>query len=226
MQASQTPDFIRCQMAAAHSIVAITGAGISAASGLPTLATPVASRPLKDLFKLDNAQRHVKEYQKFYDEMMNQWSKAKPNEAHFILAEKKVRIITQNVDGLHHRAGSRSKEVIELHGALRRVRCVLCHYKAVWQMNREFCTVCGGALFPDIVLEGEPVRFFSRALNWITVADLILILGTTLGMYPVNLFPLIALQTKAPVIVINRDAERLLPGYFAKEATSVIPGPM
>ncbi len=202
----------------AERIVALTGAGISVASGLPTLRTRMGERSLRDLFRLDLAERHVAEYRHFYAGMMRSWSKARPNAAHEVLAKSGALIITQNVDGLHQRAGSR--DVIELHGALHRIRCTGC--RSLYPLNacasrQAFCAACGGLLWPDLVLEGQAVHGLLQAQNWISTADVLLVVGTTLTMDPVRRLPLAAEGSGTRVLVVNRDAERSLPQLLCPE---------
>lgn len=205
--------------------VAITGAGISAASGLPTLQGEEGGRPLREWFRGEEAKRHVVEYAAAYQRMVSGWLRAKPNAAHRALARKCVRIITQNIDGLHQKAGSHS--VIELHGSLRRWRCLDCRRTeaALHRLDRrslicgmerlDVCGWCKGRLIPDLVLEGEPVRNLARAVNWVSTADALLIVGTTLTRDPVGRFPAIARALDVPVFTVNKDAERRLPQLLA-----------
>ena len=195
-----------------REIVAVTGAGISVASGLPTLEAAMRGRPLREMFRSDMAQRHVREYQQFYEKMTREWRNAKPNAAHRALADRRVRVVTQNVDGLHQRAGSR--DVIELHGALHRVRCSGCRTPLPVRSPaaaKPRCASCGGLLWPDLVWEGEPVHGWLQAQNWVSAADLLLVVGTRLAMAPVRQLPAVARQAGAPVLLVNREAESLLP---------------
>lgn len=208
---------LRCRAIckAARHLVAITGAGLSVASGLPTVEAQWSGRPLRELFRAGDAQRHVTEFQTLYRKLMTAWQSVQPSIGHMILAERGARIITQNIDGLHQRAGSR--EVIELHGSLMRLRCRSC--KTVTTAGgREGqsaqCRACGGQVWPDVVMEGEAVRSLSLAINWIATADALLVVGTSLEMDPVNRFPLMALRADIPVIVVNEDAEFRLGEYI------------
>jgi NAD-dependent deacetylase len=145
---------------------------------------------------------------------------AHPNSAHRSLSEASIRVITQNIDGLHQKAGS--KEVIELHGTLHRIRCIsCCNMMPVFKMSRVIseCEICGGLLWPDIVLEGENVRSLAMAINWISTTELLLIIGTKLEMAPINQLPLIAKRRGIPVLVINRDAESIIPLLVDKTTT-------
>lgn len=209
---------------ATGSVVAITGAGISAASGLPTIAASFSGRPLKELFNRDKACRHVKEYSELYEEMMRLWLHAQPNAAHIALAQRGIRVITQNVDGLHRKAGT--VEVIELHGTLALQRCLSCGrrgaslHTATGRGDRVAPGVCGAChseLMPDLVLEGEPVRHLALAINWISTASILIIAGTSLQMHPVNQLPLVALRADKPVITVNASAEKELPKLLARQ---------
>jgi len=205
--------------------VAITGAGISAASGLPTLQGEEGGRSLREWFRGEEAKRHVMEFAAAYQRMVSGWLCAKPNPAHDALARKGVRIITQNIAGLHQKAGSRS--VIELHGSLRRWRCLACRRTEV-SMKRmpgrgtlaasalgDVCGWCNGRLIPDLVLEGEPVRNVARAVNWVSTADVLLIVGTTLTREPIGRLPAIAQALGVPVVTVNDDAQTRLPKLLA-----------
>ncbi len=205
-------DAARERCAQARRIVALTGAGISVASGLPTLHARMGGRSLQELFRLDLARRHVAEYRRFYATMMRSWTSARPNAAHIALALRGVSVITQNVDGLHQRAGSR--EVIELHGALHRVRCTGC--RSLFALTRKTlhepcCEACGGLLWPDLVLEGETVHGLLQAQNLVSTADVLLVVGTRLTMEPARRLPLVARQSGIPVLTVNDDAKWAVP---------------
>jgi len=213
--------------------VVITGAGISVASGLPTIASGFRGKSIKDLFKWDNARRHVREYQQLYEAMITDWQQAQPSAAHRAIAERQMRVITQNVDGLHKRAGS--KHVIELHGSLFRRRCFTCkrsgeptypfESKNASKNSRRhewLCNWCHSELIPDLVLEGEPVRHFALALNWLTTSDLLLIVGTALEMQPINAFPLTAIRSQIPVVTVNRAADERIPALLGSQPLRLI----
>lgn len=204
-------------IASAKSLVALTGAGVSAESGIPTfrgrdglwrrykpeeLATPEA-------FERDP--RLVWEWYKWRMEIV---FKARPNPAHEALAELERLgvlkcIITQNVDGLHQRAGS--KCVIELHGSLWRVRCTTCGYKSrVEEPPREIlprCPVCGGLLRPDVVWFGEllPKAAIEHAFRLAMECDVMLVVGTSGVVLPAGLLPVAAKQHGARIVEVNAD---------------------
>ncbi len=197
-------------------IVAITGAGISTASGLPTLSAQFHHRPLHELFQMSQAMHHRDEYHRLYRALMAQWLTVKPNAAHHALARYDVRIITQNIDGLHESAGS--QQVLSLHGSLTIATCLSCHTKI--HINTPpisptlRCGICGDVMWPDLVLEGQNVRHFAQAVNWVSTCDILLIIGTRLKMYPVNQLPFVAKATDAMIYSVEENAEKTLPALL------------
>lgn len=203
--------------------VALTGAGISVASGLPTVKRKWRGVPLKDMLTAETFHSDPARFYDCYREMLLNWRVARPNAAHVALAEAGVRVITQNIDGLHQEAGSR--EVLEVHGNLRELICLGCAmlYPAhVAETNPlPKCPRCVSLLKPNIVLVGEEVRHIATAFDWVGQADLLIVVGTKLEMAPVNELPQIAEQNGAQVITCNEKAEDVLPQLFdiAKNAT-------
>ncbi len=199
--------------------IAFTGAGISAESGVPTfrgrgglwekfdplkLATPEA-------FKEDP--RRVWEWYKWRMEVI---AKAKPNPAHIVLARLEEKgivktIITQNVDGLHQRAGS--KNVIELHGNIWRAKCTKCNYKTrLREPPREIppkCPECNSLLRPDVVWFGEPLprKAWEEALNEASKADLIIVVGTSGVVQPAAMIPVIVKYHGGKIVDINIEED-------------------
>jgi NAD-dependent deacetylase len=139
---------------------------------------------------------------------------AKPNPAHIALAKleqdsKLKAVITQNIDGLHQMAGSRN--VIELHGSVHRNYCQKCHslYDAAFMLEQggvPACQSCGGGIKPDVVLYEESLdsQKLQAAEKYISQADLLIIGGTSLGVYPAA--GLINYYTGKRLVLINRDA--------------------
>ncbi len=204
-------------------IVVLTGAGISAESGVPTfrgkeglwkkydpreLATPEAFR------------RDPKTVWEWYNWRREIIAKAEPSEAHRLLAELERRrdlwVITQNVDGLHQRAGS--ERVIELHGNIWKVRCISCgarYYDRTVPL-REIpprCRECGGLLRPDVVWFGEtlPKDALERAYQLSSEADIFLVIGTSAQVYPAAELPLVAKGRGARLIEINPEETPITP---------------
>lgn len=181
-----------------NNIVFFGGAGVSTESGIPDFRSVDGlynqryqyppEKILSHSFFLD----HTKEFYRFYKEKMICLD-AKPNITHKILArleqESKLKaIITQNIDGLHQMGGS--KEVIELHGSIYRNYCTSCHksYSVYDILNAEDiprCT-CGGIIKPDVVLyeEGLDEGVLEAAIEYISNADVLIIGGTSLSVYP------------------------------------------
>jgi NAD-dependent deacetylase len=203
-------------------VVAFTGAGISAESGIPTY------RDCDDALwrQYDPAQfaeinafmRDSSLYWRFFQDVRYAAiSAARPNPGHRALAilEQEGRlkaIITQNIDGLHQEAGSR--EVIELHGNTRRIRCLACGaafaMDAVFeQLKRELpppCRSCGGMLKPEVVFFGEalPERALARAADLVGRCDLLIAVGSSLVVYPAAALPVEAKRRGAALIIVNK----------------------
>jgi len=179
-----------------HRVAILTGAGISAESGVPTLRRPGGLwrnyRP-EDLATPEAFRRDPSLIWSWYEWRRDLIRKAQPNAAHEAIARLEharsvvSTVITQNVDGLHIRAGSTS--VIELHGNLFRVRCLA--DGKVRSAPDPFPTLlprceCGALLRPDVVWFGEPLskELLDRAIQAIEVADILLIVGTSGVVYP------------------------------------------
>lgn len=205
-------------------LVILTGAGISAESGVPTfrgegglwedhraedLATPLA-------FRQDPAL-----VWRFYNWRRATVSTCAPNAAHHILVEieqkmKSYTLITQNVDGLHRIAGS--QKVIELHGSLWRMRCTLCH--AVWEDYNvhppEFlphCQDCGTLARPDVIWYGESLNKSAVEISMeaASAARLMLVIGTSAIVHPAATIPMIARSVGAQLVEINPENTPLTP---------------
>jgi len=205
-------------------IVVLTGAGISAESGIPTfrgkdglwrsynpseLATPEA-------FKRDP--KLVWEWYNWRREII---AKAEPNEGHKILVELENKfpnfwLITQNVDGLHQRAGS--KKVIELHGNIWRVRCTSCKkeyydYQVPLPEIPPRCVYCGGLLRPAVVWFGEPLPTdaLEKAYELSMSADIFIVVGTSGVVYPAAELPIVAKRSGAKLVEINPEETPITP---------------
>ena len=189
---------------AAKKVVFFGGAGVSTASGIPDfrsedgLYSQHFKYPPETMLGHQFFCEHTAEFYKFYRERMIALG-AKPNQAHKKLAEleaegKLTAVVTQNIDGLHQAAGS--KNVFELHGSVHRNICRRCGatYSAEWILGREnddadgvpHCPECGGLIKPDVVLYGESLdeRVIEGAVEAIADADLLIIGGTSLVVYP------------------------------------------
>jgi NAD-dependent deacetylase len=182
-----------------NSIVFFGGAGVSTESGIPDFRSVDGLYNMKYKYPPEEIISHSffihnpEEFYKFYkDKMM--CLDAEPNIAHKQLATleragKLKAVVTQNIDGLHQKAGS--KNVYELHGSIHRNYCTKCHksYSAEFVKNSKqlpLCTECGSIIKPDVVLyeEGLDDKIVSKALNAIESADTLIIAGTSLTVYP------------------------------------------
>lgn len=183
------------------NIVFFGGAGVSTESNIPDFRSQSGlyrkkTYPYRAEVMISSAffYEHTDEFYDFYFHEMV-YENAQPNAAHQALAKlesmKKLKaVITQNIDGLHHKAGS--KVVLELHGSIHRNRCLGCH--AVYtledmlkQVNRiPKCTTCGQTIKPDVVLYGEALeeQVVQKAIAYIANADILIVGGTSLVVYP------------------------------------------
>ena len=202
----------------AKRIVAFTGAGISAESGLSTFRDTQTGlwakyRP-EDLATPQAFQRNPRMVWEWYEWRRGFVANAEPNPAHHALAQIEAKrpgffLATQNVDGLHARAGSRS--LVELHGNIRRTICFNHRHLAErWDPVDEpppLCPRCGSMLRPDVVWFGEtlPEEALRRAQEAAAQCDLFLSIGTSTLVYPAAELPFIAGSNGATVIEINPD---------------------
>ena len=188
------------QIERSRSMVFLGGAGVSTASGIPDFRSADGlyqqhfAYPPEEMLSHGFYVSHPEEFFRFFRERMVALD-AKPNRAHEKLAELEATgpleaVLTQNIDGLHQMAGS--KRVLELHGSVHRNICQSCGavYPVEWVMEKEgvpHCDLCGGAVKPDVVLYGESLdqRVLQEAVNLISRADLLVIGGTSLVVWPV-----------------------------------------
>lgn len=203
----------------ARFLVAVTGAGISLASGVPLLREEVEGVPLQEFFGATFFHSQPQRYYDVYRTAMQKWRSVHPNAAHFALADRGVWVITQNVDGLHRDAGT--THLIELHGNLRELHCPKCEIildsERALANDLPCCPQCDGILHPGISLEGQEVRHYSRAVDWIGRSEVLLVVGTSLDRAPVQDLPQIAKESGSEVIWVNSDAESVLPKLLARD---------
>lgn len=208
--------FIDLLTNASYTIV-FTGAGMSTESGLPDFRSK--DRGLWEKFNPDELANvhallhNTEEFTKFYQYRLSEVNKYQPHEGHKILADWEKRglikgIITQNVDAFHSDAGS--ENVMELHGSFRTFHCHKCKKefeRAVYLDGVSTCDECGGTIRPGIVLFGEnlPQHTFTKAEEEALQADLFIVLGSSLSVSPANMFPLVAKENGAKLIIVNRE---------------------
>ncbi|TXE18531.1 NAD-dependent deacylase [Psychroserpens burtonensis] len=174
------------------NLVVLTGAGISAESGINTFRDADGLWEGHDVMEVATPQGFAQNPElvlDFYNQRRKQLHEVKPNKAHFDLAtleaEYKVTIITQNVDDLHERAGS--SNVIHLHGELLKVRSTKNHNDIKsWTGDLKLGNVCekGHQLRPHIVWFGEDVPMIEKSIDICETADILLIIGTSMQVYP------------------------------------------
>lgn len=201
-----------------QKIVFFGGAGVSTESGIPDfrsvdgLYNQKYKYPPEVILSHDFFVRNTAEFFKFYKDKMI-FLEAVPNSAHIGLAKleamgKLSAVITQNIDGLHQKAGS--KAVFELHGSVHRNYCMKCRkfYDVEFILNSEGIPncQCGGTIKPDVVLyqEGLDDMVIQNAIEHIKDADVLIIGGTSLGVYPAA--GLIDYYRGNKLVLINRDA--------------------
>lgn len=213
-------------------VAVLTGAGISAESGLPTFRGPNGlwrNYQPQQLATPHAFARDPKLVWEWYDWRRAVHSQCTPNPGHGALAElerqaPQFTLITQNVDKLHEEAGSRN--VIHLHGSLWRVRCLRCdreepNTQVPLEPLPPMCA-CGGMLRPAVVWFGEPLpqNEFRKACEAMEQADVVLVVGTSSMVYPAAALPRMALGCGAKVIEVNPE-----PTEFTAHATICLPGP-
>lgn len=205
----------------AQHLVALTGAGASTESGLPDYRSKDGLWRQRDpsrVASITALRREPVSFYQFYAWRLERFSQARPNPVHRALAALEKAgylklLVTQNVDGLHQQAGS--QRVVEVHGSLRQARCSECgriYDSSVLRVpvNSEAdmprCE-CSGLLRPNVVLFGEalPELELQTAIDEASICDVMLVVGTSLQVGPVNMLPEIALANGAKVAIINRD---------------------
>jgi NAD-dependent deacetylase len=212
---------LRERLRKARRVFVLTGAGVSAESGVPTFRgggqTAVwKGMPFDVISSAGMLARNLHAVWEWFDYRRDTLRDLRPNPAHLTLAvwqEKfeRFRLATQNVDGLHTAAGSR--DVLELHGNIWRARCTQCGARAPLhdeQGARErppACPSCGNAMRPDVVLFGEmlPVGVFEQAAEDAGECDVCFVVGTSSLVYPAMRLPEIALEAGAYTVEINPE---------------------
>jgi len=204
----------------ARSTVVFTGAGMSTESGLPDFRSQNGLWQGKDPMQLASTQAmrdHRDAFVSFYRKRIEGLLACEPHAGHMCLASlekagKVAGIITQNVDGFHHRAGS--QKVAQLHGTLETVHCTRCAqvYPSARYLEKDgtICS-CGGFLRPSVVLFGEalPRDALEQAREWSDQADLFLVLGSSLAVSPANWFPQRAKDCGARLVIVNQEPTQL-----------------
>lgn len=208
-------DLVANQIKGAKKIVFVTGAGISQESGIPTFRGKDGYWKKYDpmqLATIDAFYQNPKLVWEWYEERRKNIFAAQPNNGHLAIAElaahKDVIVLTQNIDGLHQKAGS--KKVFELHGSIIRIKCTVCDYTDDVTTSFDFLPPkckCGNMLRPDVVWFGEPLPqdVWTNAIMHAQSCDVMVIAGTSLVVSPANTLPLYAKQNGSVLIEVNPE---------------------
>lgn len=199
----------------AKKIVFVTGAGISQESGIPTFRGKDGLWRKYDPMQLATINAffdNPKLVWEWYEERRKNILNAQPNLGHTAIAQlekyKEVVVLTQNIDGLHQRAGSTN--VLELHGSIIRIKCTVCNFKD--EITTSFRDLppscrCGSMLRPDVVWFGEhlPQDVWQRAIIHASSCDVMIIVGTSLVVSTANSLPVFAKKNNSLLIEINPE---------------------
>ena len=225
-------------IAQSQNIVVLTGAGISTDSGIPDFRGP------KGIWTLNPKAEQMSDIRYYISDPEVRclawqsrlahpaWT-AEPNVGHLALAELEQSgrlraLITQNIDGLHQRAGLTPQRVIEVHGSLHKVMCLTCQWRGPMQETLErvrqgdpdpACVHCGGLLKSDTISFGQPLapEIVNAAAAAIDQCDLLMTVGTTLRVYPVAALVPRAIERGAKLVVLNAE-----PTAFDDAANAVL----
>lgn len=233
-------------LAASSCSVVLTGAGVSVPSGIPDFRTPEtglwANVDPMEVAHIDVFERDPERFWSYYRPRFHELGDKRPNGAHAALAELERRglvegVVTQNIDRLHHLAGSR--EVVEVHGSIETSSCTRCltAYE-IEEVDGLFddrgvaiCSACGGPVKPDVVLFGEllPERAIVRARDLAERAELMLCIGSSLAVHPVAGLPQLTLERGGALAIVTKgptpydeDAELKLEGEVDAELEALL----
>ncbi|WP_297327035.1 NAD-dependent deacylase [uncultured Bartonella sp.] len=221
------------------NIVILTGAGISAESGLETFRGSDGTwnkYKVEDVATPEAFARSPRIVNEFYNQRRREALKALPNEAHYALAELEKNcphtflLITQNVDNLHEKAGS--KNLYHMHGTLNHVLCLSCHKKSIWESDVTADSICPhchakAELRPDIVWFGEMPFHMEEIEKALSKVDIFVAIGTSGLVYPAAGFVSLARAAGAKCVEINLVANphsySLFDEVIAGPATKTVP---
>jgi NAD-dependent deacetylase len=217
-------DELKRMIAEARNVVAFTGAGISTESGIPDYRSPggiwTKFRPIEfgEFMSSTEARRETWRRKFASDEVLR---KATPNAGHRALARlveqgRMTAVVTQNIDGLHQASGVPDDKVIELHGNATYATCLECRRRYELEWVREIfaiderlplCTGCGGIIKTATISFGQamPEAEMERAQEVTLAADLFIVLGSSLVVYPAAGFPIMAKRNGSRLVIVNRE---------------------
>ncbi|HEY2378265.1 MAG TPA: NAD-dependent deacylase [Gemmatimonadaceae bacterium] len=199
----------------ARRVVVFTGAGVSAESGVPTFRAAANALwnevDVRNFAYPDGYRRNQPNAWHWYSSRATKAREVEPNPGHYAIVEierhaEEFLLVTQNIDSLHQRAGS--KNVIELHGNLREARCFECNVRSEWIAD-PVCPKCGGLLRPDVVMFEEmlPAGALEQARDAAAACDLLISVGTSNLVWPATEVPRYAERHGADVVIVNPDME-------------------
>jgi NAD-dependent deacetylase len=211
---------LRERLRAARAVFVLTGAGVSAESGVPTFrggggAVVWKGMPFDVISSASMVRSNLPEVWEWFDYRRGVLEQCRPNPAHAALAEwqdkfERFTLATQNIDGLHAEAGSR--DVLELHGNIWRARCLTCDAVEVLKLKTSdvrppVCVECGGRRRPDVVLFGEmlPADVWNDAAEGAAASDVCFVVGTSAIVYPAARLPLAAKHAGAFLVEVNPE---------------------
>jgi NAD-dependent deacetylase len=209
---------------AARRAVVFTGAGISTESGIPDFRSPggiwTKMMPINFEEFVASPEARRESWRRRFD-MEGTWTAVKPNAGHIAVADlvrrgKVSHVITQNIDNLHQDSGVPAEKVIELHGNTRYAKCLSCGARMeIADIRRHFqahgdapnCTFCNGIVKTATISFGQamPEDEMERATRATLACDLMLVMGSSLVVYPAAGFPLLAKRNGARLIIVNRE---------------------
>ena len=217
---SANTDGLRGRLRAARGVFVLTGAGVSAESGVPTFrggggAAVWKGMPFEVISSGAMVRSNLPEVWEWFDYRRGVLGNCRPNPAHETLARWQTRfprfaLATQNIDGLHAEAGSRG--VLELHGSAWRARCLSCGGREDIRekppdVRPPVCLACCGLMRPDVVLFGEmlPEAVWVEAAGRAAASDLCLVVGTSAIVYPAAALPAAAKEAGAFLVEVNPE---------------------
>jgi NAD-dependent deacetylase len=222
----------------AEYMIALTGAGVSRESNIPTFRGADGLWRNYDAMELATPQafaRNPKLVWEWYSWRQGLIAECEPNPAHNTIAEWEANgilnhLITQNVDGLHRRAGS--ENVLEVHGDLWATKCTSCDYHGRLDSPAEgipLCPECSGMLRPDVVWFGESLdsRIMTRVHEELVSADVCLVIGTSALVQPSASFPLVVKHSGGKILEFNVERTPLTPAsdvHVSGKAGEILPG--
>lgn len=214
-------------LAAARRTVFFTGAGISTESGIPDFRSPGGvwskMKPITYQQFIASPAARREAWSRVFHRTAG-WTGAKPNAGHLAVAKliaagRAQAVITQNVDNLHQDAGAPAENVVELHGNASFAKCLECErryeiepLRGMWEANEEIvCGICRGLIKTAVISFGQamPEREMARATQEASSCDLMVVLGSSLVVYPAAGLPMLARRCGAQVIIVNREPTEL-----------------